>query len=58
MNEHELRRALLGVQPPGEVGAQRRGWQLTRAAFDEREPTPWPKRHARALVAAARPGAP
>lgn len=53
MNERELRRALLGIRPPDELGAQRRSWQLARAAFDEREPTPWPRRHARPLVAAA-----
>ena len=50
MTEQELRRALLRVRPPDELGAQRRAWQLTRAAFEEREPTPWPQRHAGALV--------
>jgi hypothetical protein len=49
----ELRRALLAIQPPDELGATRRSWQLARAAFDEREPTPWPQRHTRGLVAAA-----
>jgi hypothetical protein len=53
VNERELRRALLGIRPPDELGAQRRSWQLARAAFDEREPTPWPRRHARLLLAAA-----
>ncbi|HET9322646.1 MAG TPA: hypothetical protein VFO03_02130 [Gaiellaceae bacterium] len=53
MTERELRRALLGVQPPDELWAQRRAWELARAAFDERVPTPWPKRHARPLAAAA-----
>lgn len=53
MTERELRRALLGIKPPDELGAQRRAWQLARTAFDEREPTPWPKRHARPLAAAA-----
>lgn len=53
MNERDLRRALLGIQPPDELGASRRSWQLARAAFDEREPTPWPRRHARPLLAAA-----
>ena len=52
MTETEVRRALLGIQPPDELGAQRRSWQLTRAAFDEREPAPWQRRHAQALVAA------
>ncbi|HEX7254297.1 MAG TPA: hypothetical protein VF236_00045 [Gaiellaceae bacterium] len=53
MNEGELRRALLGISPPDELGASRRAWQLARSAFDEREPTPWPRRHARPLAAAA-----
>lgn len=53
MREHELRRALLGASPPDEIGAQRRAWRLARASFDEREPTPWPRRHARPLIAAA-----
>ena len=53
MNAFELRRALLAIPPPDELGATRRSWQLARAAFDEREPTPWPKRHTRGLVAAA-----
>ena len=53
MTEPELRRALLGIQPPDELGAQRRSWQLARAAFDEREPTPWARRHAGLLLAAA-----
>ena len=49
VTEVQLRRALLGIQPPDELGATRRSWQLARAAFDEREPTPWPRRHARLL---------
>ena len=53
MNERDLRRSLLAIAPPDELGAQRRSWQLARAAFDEREPTPWPQRHARLLIAAA-----
>ncbi len=53
MTEVELRRALLGIQPPDELGATRRAWQLARAAFDEREPAPWQRRHARGLLAAA-----
>jgi dipeptidyl aminopeptidase/acylaminoacyl peptidase len=53
VNAFELRRALLAIPPPDELGATRRSWRLARAAFDEREPTPWPQRHTRGLVAAA-----
>jgi dipeptidyl aminopeptidase/acylaminoacyl peptidase len=53
VREQELRRALLGAAPPDELGAQRRAWRLARTAFEEREPTPWPRRHARPLIAAA-----
>lgn len=53
MNDRDLRRALLRTPPPDELGAQRRTWRLVRAAFDEREPTAWPRRHARPLIAAA-----
>jgi dipeptidyl aminopeptidase/acylaminoacyl peptidase len=53
VNARELRRALLAIQPPDELGATRRSWQVARAAFDEREPTPWPRRHAGWLVAGA-----
>jgi dipeptidyl aminopeptidase/acylaminoacyl peptidase len=53
VNAQELRRALLAAAPPDELAAQRRAWGLVRTAFDEREPTPWPRRHARLLIAAA-----
>ena len=53
MRERELRRALLSLAPPDELGAQRRAWRIARTAFDEREPAPWPRRHARPLIAAA-----
>jgi hypothetical protein len=53
VNAQDLRRALLAAGPPDELGAQRRAWRVVRSAFDEREPTPWPRRHARPLIAAA-----
>jgi len=53
VKDAERRRALLGIMPPDELGAQRRAWSLARAAFAEREPTPWPRRHTRGLVVAA-----
>jgi len=53
VREQDVRRALLAAAPPGEAAAQRRSWQLARAAFDEREPTPWPQRNARGLLLAA-----
>jgi hypothetical protein len=53
VNERRLKRMILATAPPDEIGAQRRGWRVTRAAFGEREPTPWPIRHRRPLTAAA-----
>ena len=53
MNERRLRRMILATAPPDEIGAQRRGWRVARAAFAEREPTPWPIRNRRLLTAGA-----
>lgn len=53
MNERKLRAALLATSPPDEIGAQRRGWRVVRTAFGQREPTPWPIRHRRPIVAVA-----
>jgi dipeptidyl aminopeptidase/acylaminoacyl peptidase len=53
MNERRLRAALLATSPPDEIGAQRRGWRVVRTAFGQREPTPWPIRHRRPIVAVA-----
>jgi dipeptidyl aminopeptidase/acylaminoacyl peptidase len=53
VTERKLRRALLATPPPDEIGAQRRAWRVVRAAYGEREPTPWPIRHRRPLAAAA-----
>nr|MBA3716792.1 hypothetical protein [Actinomycetota bacterium] len=38
MTDRELRRALLQLKPPDEIGAERRAWAITLAAFQEREP--------------------
>jgi hypothetical protein len=53
MNERKLRRELLAIAPPDEIGAQRRAWRVARTAFTEREPTPWPIRHRRPIGAVA-----
>jgi WD40-like Beta Propeller Repeat len=53
VNERRLRRMILATAPPDEIGAQRRGWRVTRAAFSERAPTPWPARNRRLLTAGA-----
>lgn len=38
---------------PGEREAGERAWSVVRAAYAEREPVAWPRRHARPLAAAA-----
>jgi dipeptidyl aminopeptidase/acylaminoacyl peptidase len=53
VNERRLRTALLATPPPDEIGAQRRAWRVTRTAFSEREPTPWPIRNQRPIAAVA-----
>jgi hypothetical protein len=53
VNDRELRKALRGVEIPGEHDARVRTWAVVAAAHAEREPVAWPRRHARALVLAA-----
>jgi hypothetical protein len=53
MTDRDLRRALLRIHPPDELGAERRAWSLVRAAFDDREPAPRRNGLARPLVALA-----
>jgi dipeptidyl aminopeptidase/acylaminoacyl peptidase len=53
LSERRVRRALLSAVPPDEIGAQRRAWRVTRAAFVDREPTPWPVLHRRRIGALA-----
>jgi hypothetical protein len=40
-------------EAPGEHEAGERAWAVVRAAYAEREPVTWPRRHARPLAAAA-----
>lgn len=51
--DSDLRQALQRIQAPDELEGQRRAWPLVRAAFDSREPIPWPRRNLRPLLAAA-----
>jgi hypothetical protein len=48
-----VKRRLERVPLPDERGAEERAWQIVRAAFEEREPVRWPRKHARALAFAA-----
>jgi hypothetical protein len=48
-----VKRRLDRVPLPDERGAEERAWSIVRAAYDEREPVAWPRRHARALAFAA-----
>lgn len=38
MSDREVRRKLLLIHPPDEIGAERRAWALVRTGFAEREP--------------------
>jgi hypothetical protein len=40
-------------EAPGEREAGERAWEVVRAAYAEREPVAWPRRHVRPLVAVA-----
>ena len=48
-----MKRELQRIDIPGEYEARRRTWDVVRAAYAEREPVPWPRRHARELAFAA-----
>jgi hypothetical protein len=45
-----MKRELQHIDIPGEYDARRRTWDTVRAAYAEREPVPWPRRHARGLA--------
>ncbi|MFN2466526.1 MAG: hypothetical protein ABR521_00105 [Gaiellaceae bacterium] len=49
----DLRRALRSEPIAGEHEARERAWAVVAASFDGRERLPWPRRHPRALLAAA-----
>jgi len=49
----DLGRRLRSLRVPDEDGATERAWGVVRAAFQEREPVSWPRRHTRPLLAAA-----
>jgi hypothetical protein len=48
-----VKRELERVEIPGEYDARRRTWEVVLAAYREREPVAWPRRHVRALALAA-----
>jgi hypothetical protein len=53
VTEKNVRRELLAIPVPDELDAQRRAWPVVQAAFAEREPVSWPRRHARPILALA-----
>jgi hypothetical protein len=48
-----VKRRLERVPLPDEHGAEERAWQTVRAAYEEREPVRWPRKHARSVAFAA-----
>ena len=48
-----MKRRLERVPLPDEHGAEERAWEIVRAAYEEREPVTWPRRHVRSLALAA-----
>jgi hypothetical protein len=48
-----VKRELQRVEIPGEYDARRRTWEVVRAAYLERQPVSWPRRHVRALALTA-----
>ena len=48
-----MKRRLERVQLPNERDAEARAWNVVRAAYEEREPVAWPRKHARSLALAA-----
>jgi hypothetical protein len=48
-----VKRELQRIEIPGEYDARRRTWNTVRAAYAQREPVSWPRRHVRELVLVA-----
>lgn len=48
-----MKRELQRIEIPGEHDARRRTWDIVHAAYLEREPVSWPRRHAGGLALAA-----
>ncbi len=48
-----MKRDLQRVEIPGEYDARRRTWEVVRAAYLERRPVSWPRRHVRSLALTA-----
>ena len=53
MSNRRLNDLLGSGAMPGEDEAKARAWNVVRAAYAEREPVSWPRKHARPLLAAA-----
>jgi hypothetical protein len=52
VSDADLRQKLLSVHPPEELEAERRSWNVVRAAWEAREPLPAERRPRRILAAA------
>jgi len=53
MTDREVRRRLLRIHPPDEMGAERRAWALVRTALEEREPVKRSRNLTRPVLAIA-----
>jgi hypothetical protein len=53
VKDGDVRKALFSIPVPDELAAQRRAWAVVQAAYAEREPVSWPRRHARPILAFA-----
>src|SRR5204863_4286476 len=53
VSDRRLDELLRSGELPEEENARARAWNVVRAAYAEREPVAWPRKHARPLLAAA-----